>query len=77
MRCIRYYKINHDPRALQSLIVDFFSIGCFSRFSRLAAPEAAHLELSGQNRHVPPKLLTNFLSLSIAGQIDWHALGNS
>ena len=52
--CIRYYKINHDPRVLQSLTANFFAYRLFSRFSRLAAPEAAHLELSGQNRHVPP-----------------------
>ena len=53
-RCIRYYKINHDPRVLQFLTVDFFSYRLFSRFSRLATPKAAHLELSGQNQHVPP-----------------------
>ena len=52
--CIRYYKINHDPRVSQSLTVDFFLYRLFSRFSRLAAPEAAHLELSEQNRYVPP-----------------------
>ena len=49
-----YCKINQDPRASQSLTVDFFSYRLFSRFSHLAAPEAAHLELSGQNQHVPP-----------------------
>ena len=38
----------------QSLTVDFFSYRLFSRFSCLAAPDAAHLELSGQNQHVPP-----------------------
>ena len=54
VHCVRYYKINHDPRKSQSLTADFFSYRLFSRFSRLAAPEAAHLELSGQNRHVPP-----------------------
>ena len=53
-RCIRYYKINYDPRVLQSLTVDFFSYRLCSGFFRLAAPEVAHLELSGQNRHVPP-----------------------
>ena len=46
--CIRYFEINHYPRALQSLTVDFFSYWLFSRFSRMAAPEAAYLELSGQ-----------------------------
>ena len=75
--CIHYYKINHDLRVLQSLTIDFFSYRLFSRFSRLAAPEAAHLELSGQTSMFHPKLLINFLSLSIIGQIDWHALGNS
>ena len=54
VHCIHYCKINHDPRALQSLIVDFFLYRLFSRFSRLAAPKVAHLELSGQNQHVPP-----------------------
>ena len=54
VHCIRYCKINYDLRALQSLTVDFFSYQLFSRFSRLVVPEAAHLELSGQNRHVPP-----------------------
>ena len=76
--CIRYYKINHDPRVLQSLTVDFFSYRLFSRFSCLAAPEAAHLELSrtlGKTGMFYLKLLINFLSLLIAGQIDWHALG--
>ena len=42
-------EINHDPQASQSLTVDFFSYRLFSQFSHLAAPEAAHLELSGQN----------------------------
>ena len=54
VHCIRYRKTNHDPRASHPLTVDFFSYRLFSRFSRLAAPEAAYLELSGQNRHVPP-----------------------
>ena len=48
VRCIHYYKINHDPRVLHSLTVDFFSYRPFSLFSRLAAPKAAHLELSRQ-----------------------------
>ena len=47
-------EINHDLRVLQSLTTDFFSYRLFSRFSRLAAPKAAQLELSGQNQHVPP-----------------------
>ena len=52
--CIHYYKINHDSRVLQSLTADFFLYRLFSRFSRLATLEVAHLELSRQNRHVPP-----------------------
>ena len=52
--CIRYYKINYDPRVLRSLTTDFFSYRLFNRFFRLTAPEAAHLELSGQNQHVSP-----------------------
>ena len=45
--CICYYKINHDPRVLQPLTVNFLSYQLFSRFSILAASEATHLELSG------------------------------
>jgi hypothetical protein len=56
---------------------DFFLYWLFSRFSHLAAPEVAHLELSGQASMFHLKLLINFLSLSIVGQIDWHAFGNS
>ena len=52
--CTCQHKINHDPKALLSVTVDFFVYRLFSRFSRLAAIEAAHLELSGQDRHVPP-----------------------
>ena len=49
-----HYKINRDPQALQSVTADFFAYRLFSRFFRMAAPEAAHLKLSGQDRHVPP-----------------------
>ena len=45
--CTCQHKINHDPRALQSVTADLYAYRPFSRFSRLAAPEAAHLELSG------------------------------
>ena len=41
------YEINCYPWALQSVTVDFCVDRLFSHFSRLAAPEAAHLELSG------------------------------
>ena len=41
------HKINRYARALQSVTADFCAYRLFSRFSRLAAPEAAHLELSG------------------------------
>ena len=47
--CVHYSKINHDPRVLQCLTADFFSYRLFSRFSRLAASEAAHLKLFWQN----------------------------
>ena len=40
------YEINHYPWALQSITVNFCVYRPFSRFSRLAGPEAAHLELS-------------------------------
>ena len=48
VHCIHYCNINHDPRALLSLTADFFAHWLFSRFSRQATLEAAHLELSGQ-----------------------------
>ena len=48
------HKINHDPYALLSITVNFYAYRLFSRFSRLAAPVAAHLELSRQIQHVPP-----------------------
>ena len=54
VHCTCQYKINHDPQALQSVTADFHAYRLFSRFSRLAAPKAAHLELSGQDRYVPP-----------------------
>ena len=46
--CTCQHKINHYPWALQSVTADFYAYWLFNRFSRLAAPEAAHLELSGQ-----------------------------
>ena len=49
VHCTCQHKINHDPRALQSVTADFFAYRPFSRFFRQAAPEVAHLELSGQN----------------------------
>ena len=42
------HKINRYPWALQSVTADFCAYRLFSHFSHLAAPEAAHLELSGQ-----------------------------
>ena len=54
VHCTCHHKIYRNPRALQSLTTDFFTYRLFRRVPRLAAPEAAHLELSGQNRHVPP-----------------------
>ena len=44
--CTYQHKINHYPQALHSVTADFCAYRLFSRFSRLAAPEAAHLELS-------------------------------
>ena len=64
VHCTCQHKINHDPRALQSVTADFFTYRLFSQFSHLPAPEAAHLELSGQNRHVPPSI-TDKLSLLV------------
>ena len=52
--CIYQYKINHDPEALLSVTANFYVYRLFSRFSRLAALEAAHLELTGKDWHVPP-----------------------
>ena len=54
VHCTCQHKINRYPEALQSVTADFYAYRLFSRFSRLAAPEAAHLELSGKNRYVPP-----------------------
>ena len=45
--CTYQYEISRYPRALQSVTADFYAYRLLSRFSRLAAPEAAHLELSG------------------------------
>ena len=45
--CTYQYEINRYPRALQSIIANFCAYRLFSRFLRLATPEAAHLELSG------------------------------
>ena len=54
VHCTCQHKINRYPQALQSVTADFYPYRLFSQFSRLTAPEAAHLELSRQNRHVPP-----------------------
>ena len=45
--CTCQHKINRYPRALQSVIADFYVDRLFSRSSHMAAPEVAHLELSG------------------------------
>ena len=45
--CTYQHKVKCYPRALQSVTADFYAYRLFSRFSRLAAPVAAHLELSG------------------------------
>ena len=44
VHCTYQHKINRDPRASLSVTADFFVYRLFSRFSRLAATEAAHLE---------------------------------
>ena len=54
VHCTCQHKINRYQRALQSVTANFCADRLFSRYSRVAAPEATHLELSGQNRHVPP-----------------------
>ena len=41
------YEINRYPRVLQSVTADFCAYRLFNRSSHMAAPEAAHLELSG------------------------------
>ena len=51
------YEINGYPRALQSVTANFYAYRLFSRFSRLAAPEAAHFELS---RHRPACSTLNY-----------------
>ena len=46
--CIYQRKINRYTQASLSVTADFCVYRLFSRFSRLAAPEAAHLELYEQ-----------------------------
>ena len=46
--CTYQHKINRYPQALQSGTADFYVYRLSNRSSRMAAPEAAHLELSGQ-----------------------------
>ena len=46
--CTYQHKINRDPQDILSVTADFCAYRLFSRFSRLAAPEAAYLELYGQ-----------------------------
>ena len=45
--CTYRYEINRCPRALRSVTADLYVDRLFSRSSRMAASEAAHLELSG------------------------------
>ena len=47
VQCTYQHKINRYSRALQSVTVDFCTDRLFNRSSHMAAPEAAHLELSG------------------------------
>ena len=55
--CTYQYEINRYPRALQFVIADFFAYQLFNHSSRMAAPEAAHLELSG---HRPARSTLNY-----------------
>ena len=57
MYCTYQHKINRHPRALQSVTADFYAYRLFNRSSRMAAPEAAHLELS---RHRPTCSTLNY-----------------
>ena len=54
MYCTYYHKSTMTHEHHSPLTVDFSSYRLFSRFSCLAALEAAYLELPRQNRHVPP-----------------------
>ena len=62
--CTYQHKINHYPGALQSVTAnfctvtaDFYMYRLFNRSSRMAAPEVAHLELSG---HRPARSTLNY-----------------
>ena len=55
--CTYQHKINRYPRALQSVTTDFCAYRLFNRSSCMAAPEAAHLELS---RHRPARSTLNY-----------------
>ena len=55
--CTWQYEINHYPWALQSVTVDFCAYRLFNHSSHMAAPEAAHLELS---RHRPVRSTLNY-----------------
>ena len=54
VHCTCQHKINRDPRALQSVTADLCAYRLFNRSSRMAAPEAAHLELSRHRPACPP-----------------------
>ena len=55
--CTCQYKINRYPRALQSVTADLCANRLFNRSSHMAAPEAAHLKLSG---HRPSHSTLNY-----------------
>ena len=48
--CTYQHKYNHDSYALMSVTADFYVYRLFNRSSHMAAPEAAHLELSGHRQ---------------------------
>jgi len=55
VHCTYQHKINHNPRALQSLIADFFSrIGCLVDFPVWLLPKRHIWNCLGKNQHVPP-----------------------
>ena len=75
MYCTCYHKINCDPQTSQFLTADFFEYRLFSRFFVWLLPKWCTRNCLGKTSMFHLKLLINFLSLSIVGQIDWHALG--
>ena len=76
--CIHYYKINHDPMSVAVLNRRFLLISAILvDFPVWLLPKRHTWNCLGKISRFYLKLLINFLSLSIAGQIDRHTLGRN